>query len=244
MATNACTPIDRLMQTLRVQIPGATDAMLQLEAFNTIDEFFRRTSAWRHESEIQLATDVTEYDMSLPVDAAFVRMLGVTLNGAPVAPVGAQGTIQSSFGIITPELTFADGDAQYDPDASDVAGGIFQYAIYKPTYVTVTSPPSADQIQHPLKMLMALSIAKSCLECDCGDWNLPEWMYDMFFQDWLDGVLGRFYQMPAKPWSEPTKAVYHHKRFRNAMAFRKQEATKGFVYGSPGWHFPRQGGWV
>jgi hypothetical protein len=240
----SCAPIDRLMQTLRVHIPGATDDMLQLEVFNTIDEFFRRTSAWRYESEIQLDTANTEYDMSLPVDSEFVRMLGVTLNGAPVPPAGAQGAVQSSFGVVTPELTFSDGDAQYKPDASDLTGALFTYAVYRPTYITVSSPPSDDQAQYPLKSIMALSIAKACLTKDCGDWGMPDWSMAMFFQEFLDGVLGRMYQMPAKPWSEATKAVYHHKRFRNGMAFRKQEATKGFVYGSPGWHFPRMSGWT
>lgn len=244
MVSDNCTPVDRLLQTLKVHVPGATDQMLSLEIFNTIDEFCRRTSAWRYQSEIQLDLTNTEYDMSLPVDSEFVRMLGVTLNGAPVAPAGAQGTIQSSFGLITPELTFADGDAQYDADASDLVSGMFTYAVYRPTYITVTALPDEEQIKYPLKAVMALSIAKSCLQCDCGEWGLPEWTYNMFFQEWLDGVLGRLYQMPAKPWSDATKAVYHHKRFRNGMAFRKQEATKGFVHGSPGWHFPRMSGWV
>jgi hypothetical protein len=239
-----CAPLDRLMQTLRAHLPGATEALLEIEVFNTLDEFFRRTSAWRYESEIQLSTETQEYDLSLPVGAEFVRMLGVTLNGAPVAPVGAQGTIQSAFGVITPELTFADGDAQYDADASDLSAGVFTYAIYRPTYITVTALPDAEQVKYPLRAIMALTIAKSCLEENCSDWAMPDWSSDMFFQEWLDGVLARMYQMPAKPWSEPTKAIYHHKRFRNGMAFRKQEATKGFVHGSPGWHYPRMSGWI
>lgn len=244
MSANPCTPVDRLMQTLRVHVPGATDDLLQLEAFNTIDEFFRRTSAWRYETEIQLDTTTSEYDLSLPADSEMVRMLGVTLNGAPVPPAGAQGTIQLSTGVLSPELSFADGDAQFDPTASDLTGVSFTYAVYSPTSITVTSTPSEDQAQYPLKAVMALTIAKACIACDCGEWALPDWMYDMFFQEWLDGCLGRLYQMPAKPWSEATKAVYHHKRFRNGMAFRKQEAAKGFVMGSPGWHFPRMSGWL
>jgi hypothetical protein len=242
--SDTCAPIERLMQTLRVHVPGATDDLLKLEVFNAIDEFFRRTSAWRYESEIQLSTETQEYDLSLPVDSELVRMLGVTLNGVPVPPAGAQGTIQSAFGVITPELTFADGDAQYDPDATDLAGGMFTYAIYNPSYISVTSLPDEEQTKQPLKAVMALTIAKGCLEAECESWQLPDWTYAMFFQEWLDGTLGRLYQMPAKPWSEPTKAVYHHKRFRNGMAFRKQEAPKGFVYGSPGWHFPRMSGWI
>ena len=53
-------------------------------------------------------------------------------------------------------------------------------------------------------------------------------MWDTYFGDWLDGTLGRLYAMPTKPWSTPTHAVYHGKRFRNHMAYRKQEALAGF----------------
>jgi hypothetical protein len=63
----------------------------------------------------------------------------------------------------------------------------------------------------------------------------------MYFGCWVDGVLGRMFMMPAKPWSNKTQAAYHHKRFRNRMAFHKQEVTKGFSYGTPSWHFPRNG---
>ena len=91
---------------------------------------------------------------------------------------------------------------------------------------------------------MALTIAKGCLECECGDWQLEDWMYDMFFEEWLNGTLMRLYAMPSKPWSSPTLATLYGKRYRSQMASRKQEAQKGFVYAQPGWRFPRTGGWV
>ena len=38
-----CAPTDRIMQTLRTRVAGAADPMIELELFNTIDEFLRRT---------------------------------------------------------------------------------------------------------------------------------------------------------------------------------------------------------
>ena len=58
---SVCEPSDRLMQTLRVYVPGVTDEMIELELFNMMDEFFRRTSAWRFESDIEMVEDITEY---------------------------------------------------------------------------------------------------------------------------------------------------------------------------------------
>ena len=242
----ACAPTDRLMQTLRVHVPGATDGVIQLELFNVMDEFFRRTNAWRYEQEIDIKENTHEYALSLPADAEFVRMLGAARNGVPVPPVTAVGGGTASIaalGTLVPDLMFPDGDSEFAPSDSDLAAGIFSYAVYKPQYITITGPTDEEARQFPVTAVMALTIAKGCLECDCGDWGLEEWMYDMFFQDFLDGALGRLMGMVSKPWTNTTMAAYHARRFRNAMAFRKQEANRGFAYAVPGWRYPRQG-WV
>lgn len=231
----ACDPLDRLMQTLRVYAPGVTDEMLKLQVYNTLDEFFRRTNAWRYEDEIQLSEDANEYQFNVPGDVSIVRLLGVTHNGMPV-PSGSQiGALQSSVGHINPELTFVDGDAQFHPDDTDLdeGTGLFSYSVFVPGYITLVTRPNADQTQYPLKAWLALSVGPKCIESNCDDWSVEEWMYQTYFQDWLDGVLGRLFAMPMKPWASPQLAIYHGKRFRNAMAFRKQEATRGFIYAPP-----------
>lgn len=245
-SSTACSPTDRIMQTLRVGAPGATDAIIELTLFNVIDEFLRRTSAWRFPADIELEDNVVNYPLGLPADSVVVRMLAVQHNGIPVAATqsattGDTATV-ASLGRLLPEQTFADGDASFAPVESDLSGSVFTYAIYRPDYITVSSAPDAEQQKYPLSTLMALSIAPGCIECACGDWQLEEWMYDMFFQDWTDGVLSRLFAMPAKPWSNKELMVYHGKRFRNAMAYRKQEAQRGFVYDKPAWRFP--GNWT
>jgi len=239
-----CAPTDRLMQTLKVHVPGVTDPMLQLEVFNVMDEFFRRTSAWRYRTGIDLEVNTTEYSFATPPDAEVVRMMGVVHNGQPLVARAAGGTassyVQSSLGELLPEQTFPDGDATYLPAVSDLQPtGMFTYAIYRPNYISVAGAPDAEAVKYPLEADMALTVAQTCLECDCGDWLLPDWMYPMFFQDWLDGSLARLYGMPAKPWANPTLATMHHRKYRNAMAFRMQEARRGYAYGVPGWRFPR-----
>lgn len=242
----SCAPTDRLMQTLAVEAPGAPNAIIQLQLFNVMDEFFRRTNAWRYVADITVQPDTYEYDLALPVDAALVRVLGVTRNGTPIptTPVaGGGGTASvSQLGVLVPEQTFSDGDSSFAPAESDLVSGVFTYAVYRPEYITITGPRDAEAQRYPFSAVMSLTIAKSCLECDCGDWGLPEWTYDMFFQDLLDGTLGRLMGMASKPWSNTTLGAYHAKRFRNAMAFRMQEARRGFVFERQTWRFP--GDWT
>jgi len=243
----SCAPLDRLIQTITVECPGVTEELITLQLFNVVDEFFRRTSAWRYYEDITLEEGKSDYVYSVPSDAAIVRTLAVSHNGIPMRPAASQygsggsGITQSSLGVLIPEMTFPDGDASFLPAQTDLdtPSGLFSYAIYRPDYIQITVAPDAEAIRFPLNVCLALTVAKQCLECECGDWPLEEWMYDMFFQDWLDGALGRLLAMNAKPWVNVTMAAYHGKRFRSAMAFRKQEAMHGFNYATPAWRFPR-----
>jgi hypothetical protein len=239
-----CAPTDRLLQTIKVHAPGATDAIINLELFNVMDEFFRRTSSWHHLSDIVLAEGMVEYGFNLPVNTQVVRMLGVTHNDFPVPSASSVGHVQTSIGTIEPQATFPDGDASVAWDRSDMESNIFSYAIYRPDYISLTSAPDDEARKYPLQLLVTLTLARGCLECECDDWAVEEWMWDMYFQDWTDGVLGRLYGMPAKPWASPTHAAYHAKRFRNAMAYRKQESLRGFTYGQPLAPLFPKGGWT
>lgn len=237
MATS--TPIDRLMQTVRMEIPGAPDETIKLVTFNVLDEFFKRTTAWRLNDSITLIENETEYDLGVPVNSRIVLVISVSHNGVQIAPAAAQGQTIASLGTIIPELTFPDADAQFAPIQTDLVGGAFTYALFRPDYLSIANPPTVEQRNFPLKALFALSLHRDALEIDPGDWVLDDWMYDMFFDDWLSGIRSTLYGMPNKPWSNAQLAIVHGKKFRVAMAQRKAQANKGFTYGQAGWRFPK-----
>lgn len=54
----------------------------------------------------------------------------------------------------------------------------------------------------------------------------------------LDGLLGRMYAHPAKPYTNLEGAGYHLKRFRNAIGKAAGQAKQGYV-GGQDWYFPR-----
>lgn len=97
----ANSDVQRLMNNLRVSLPGAIDSAIQLEIFNVLDEFFQTTKAWREDISFSTAVGDTSYDIvptgisqidtllyvldanSSPVDAAMETPGTVTLRVAP-----------------------------------------------------------------------------------------------------------------------------------------------------------------
>lgn len=70
--------------------------------------------------------------------------------------------------------------------------------------------------------------------------TLPDVAYGKHYEGILDGVLGRLYGHPAKPYSNPAFAEYHLRRFRNAIGEAAGEQKQGGFAGQ-NWQFPRFG---
>ena len=242
----ACEPMDRILATLRVRVPGATDDVLRLELFNVMDRFFRRTNVWRWQSETTLEAGLTRYDLFPPADADLVRVMWALHGDNPIAPVPGAYTGSVSRGLIDQDATGTGttvGDPLYDPDRLSQLKptGAFRYALFFPTYLQVTFPPDDQQTQFPLLVEMALTLGTRCLEKDCGDWTLEEWMYDRYANDWIEGVQFALFSMIAKPWTNPALAAYHGKQFVRAMSAAKVEGEKGLIFNAQNWRFPRGG---
>lgn len=240
----AMNEMDRLMNTLRINLPGAVDSAIQLELFNAIDEHLRRTNAWRYETDIRLAQGHVRYPIFPPAGTALVRAIGVTQNGRPILSQNTGASALTQRGRITADVVDPDGDALFDADATVAEGAALRYALYFPTYITIDIPPSPDAIVHPIKMVLALTLAQDNLADDVGDWPLEPWMHERFFSAWLSGALFRMMSQISKPWTNAQMALFHGKRFRNFMSGDIQEAQRGHVYNPPSGGITRRGGWT
>lgn len=69
---------------------------------------------------------------------------------------------------------------------------------------------------------------------------LPDVAKTRHYEGLRDGLLGRLYGHPAKPYSNPTLAQYHLSRYRNAIATAKGEFIQGGNAGQ-NWQYPRFG---
>jgi hypothetical protein len=110
---------DRLMDNLRVNLPGATDNAIRLELWNMLDDFCREALAWRETISVPLTAGQFDYVITpagtlivqaLSVDHATLDVTGavfeidtLTLAIAPTA--GDAGTPAYVVSALTPDLS-------------------------------------------------------------------------------------------------------------------------------------------
>lgn len=67
----------------------------------------------------------------------------------------------------------------------------------------------------------------------------PDWALSLYFDEIMDGVLGRSMSQVAKPYSNERMAIYHTRRFRSGVARAKVEWQHKYVYRGQNWFFPQ-----
>lgn len=81
----ASADINRIMDNLRVRLPGAIDDTIRLELFNALNEFFQGSNLWQEEIELNITAGTTNYDLSPSTNARVVRLMGLrNSNDLPV----------------------------------------------------------------------------------------------------------------------------------------------------------------
>jgi len=69
--------------------------------------------------------------------------------------------------------------------------------------------------------------------------QFPDWVLNKYNTEILDGVLGRMMSQVAKPYSSPTMAQYHTKKFRAGISRAYVETLHQNVYRAQSWRFPQ-----
>jgi hypothetical protein len=94
MATQA-PELNRLMDNARVHLPGALDAGLKLELFNTLDEFLQGSKFWQEDIEYTARAGRTSYEViGTEAGAVIELMANVNSSGRDVsASMPALGTL-------------------------------------------------------------------------------------------------------------------------------------------------------
>ena len=96
---------DRLINNLRIRVPGATDSAITLELYNVLDDFLNETNVWQEEIVIQPVAGQLTYQLDSLDAASIHRLLGVyDSSGARV-----QAAMQEPSVVVLADKSFAPG---------------------------------------------------------------------------------------------------------------------------------------
>jgi hypothetical protein len=67
----------------------------------------------------------------------------------------------------------------------------------------------------------------------------PGWIYDRYERTFVEGLISRMMEQPAKPYSNEKGAILHGRRFQNGMSQARAEVQHMFVRSANVWSFPQ-----
>lgn len=126
----ATLDLTRLMNNARVHLPGAIDANIQLELFNTFNDFFQDSNIWQEDITFQVKVadaDPTTYSIEQSSVSSMNRLLWVANSaGRPVAAsmqvpgeillatkAGADDTLTATVALTINDPTTRDGFPEF-----------------------------------------------------------------------------------------------------------------------------------
>lgn len=120
------------------------------------------------------------------------------------------------------------------PKTENPGSGARQAYMLEHDLMQLFPTPDKD-IQDGLKVLVRLNPSQSMTK-------VPSETVSHFFDYVLDGVLGRLYSQPGKPYTNLTQGVYHLRRFRNGISLARDIGRKRYGNATRPWQFPQ--GWM
>jgi hypothetical protein len=69
--------------------------------------------------------------------------------------------------------------------------------------------------------------------------EFPDWVLNKYGNEILDGLLGHMMSQIAKPYTSPTIAMVHLRKFNSGVSKAKVEASHQNVYRGQSWRFPQ-----
>jgi hypothetical protein len=200
------------LKDLLAYTPSASRPTVKRELQLAMREFYRESKAWRILLPAQNVTANTIYHTANAVEPSVYevyQVLGVFINGLPINPLAAE-------------------PVDSDTASAEVPAAFFVQTGY-PTSIGLYPKPR-NTLTGKMRMWAAVIPASAATSLH----NIATQDHYMAI---LDGTLGRLYAQPAKPYSDPTRAAYHMKRFRAAIGKYAAIAKQG-NNGAQAWRFP------
>src|SRR5271170_4090573 len=71
--------LGRILNACRVQLPGSTDAAIQAQLFNVIDEFFTNSNSWNEWVPFAIGANNQSYTI-IPAQQGMIKRLGTVID--------------------------------------------------------------------------------------------------------------------------------------------------------------------
>ena len=97
--------------------------------------------------------------------------------------------------------------------------------------VVLTPVPTEAAVGSKLYLQASIKPKTNCVQ-------IPDRVFEMFFDEILDGIKGRLYSMPSKPWSDRQMGLVHTRKFRSGIARARTAGRTGYSTAQPVMQFP------
>lgn len=190
------------------QTPGLVRSVATRELILAAREFYEKSTAWRTVLQFDMDADDADYTLT-PVDA--------DCEVTKIMDVAFNGTPMRKF--------FRRPDGTYEEATTPYA-----YFITEPDTIHLWPKPTTALADGLTAYIALVPLRTATL--------LPDVTEKLHYEAILDGLLGRLFSHPAKPYSDTARAQYHLSRFQNAIGEYAARAKAG---NGPSWTFPRFG---
>lgn len=208
---------ERLMNQVRVQLPGSSDAGIKGVMFDVINEFFDVSNAWTEWVALGIQTNVQAYAVYPQYGGMFVRLVSVfDSNQVPLPASIIIDNLQPVPTLPLPPTTF----------------------VPPPGALLLLTFPQNTAMQGSALFIKNIVLPNSRDEIP----DAPSWLFPRYARYITEGVVGTLQLQKSKPYYDmsPTGAPFHLKKFRDGMAMAKVATMRSNLFGGQSWRYPGQ----
>lgn len=192
----------QFLSGVQPSVPGCDIATAISALRASAIDFCAESLIWRREADpTDIAADVSEYSFSPPTGAEVVTVMNILVDGNKVTPVSRE-----------------DLDT-YRPSWRDIAEKIPQYYFLTGNSTLRLVGVPTEDLTDALRVDVVLKPSRSSTE-------VPDTLYEDWFEPICAGALYRLQVMPDKTWTNGQLASYNLAQFRNGVTQAKNRRIR------------------